>query len=70
MSSSKTRLPCASILPVTSINEPGLTSKIRVPATCCLFFKIPPGDTKCGNCSLMTPEERIRELKQDMAEAH
>ncbi|WP_407646716.1 hypothetical protein [Gloeocapsopsis crepidinum] len=31
---------------------------------------MPPGDTKCGNCSLMTPEERIRELKQDMAEAH
>jgi len=63
------RNPLYKLMKTETLNEP-VPSEIRVRATCCLFFKIPPGDTKCGNCPLMTPEERVRELKQDMAEVH
>ncbi|MES1026375.1 ferric iron reductase [Gloeocapsa sp. BRSZ] len=62
------RNPLYKLIKTETLNEPGLPSQIRVRATCCLFVKIPPGHTKCSNCPLITPKERIRELKQDMAE--
>jgi len=62
------RNPLYQLMKTETLNELGLPSQIRVRATCCLILKIPPAYIKCSNCPLMTPEERIVALKQDMAE--
>ncbi|MDJ0732566.1 MAG: hypothetical protein QNJ47_00530 [Nostocaceae cyanobacterium] len=51
---------------IEQINEPGLPEKLTVRITCCLYILIPPDYEKCHNCSLLTPEEIIAQIKVDM----
>jgi ferric iron reductase protein FhuF len=50
------------------LNETGLPNEINVRSTCCLYAFIPPYTTKCSNCPMLQPEERIAMLKAELAE--
>ncbi len=62
------RNPLYNLVRSEQINEPGLPAKTTVRRTCCLYAFIPPGDEKCTNCPLLTPQERIAQMKQYMTE--
>lgn len=57
------RNPLYNLLRTQQLNEPDLPSQITFRATCCLIVLIPPDHKKCGNCPLMTPEERLTRLR-------
>lgn len=63
------RNPFYKLVRSEQINEPGLPTTTTVRRTCCLYAFIPPGDEKCTNCPLLTPQERIAQMKQYMTEA-
>jgi ferric iron reductase protein FhuF len=63
------RNPLYNLVCTEQINEPGLPATTTVRRTCCLYAFIPPGDEKCTNCPLFTPQERIAQMKQYMTEA-
>ncbi|WP_414550911.1 IucA/IucC family C-terminal-domain containing protein [Anabaena sp. CCY 0017] len=63
------RNPLYKLVLSEQINEPGLPTTTIVRRTCCLYAFIPPGDEKCTNCPLLTPQERIAQMKQYMTEA-
>lgn len=63
------RNPLYNLVRSEQINEPGLPATTTVRRTCCLYAFIPPGDEKCTNCPLFTPQERITQMKQYMTEA-
>jgi ferric iron reductase protein FhuF len=56
------RNPLYNLLRTEQLDEPGLPTEITFRATCCLIALIPPDHKKCGNCPLMTPEERLSRL--------
>lgn len=56
------RNPLYNLLRTEQLDEPGLPTEVTIRATCCLITLIPPDHKKCGNCPLMTPEERLVRL--------
>ncbi len=62
------RNPLYNLVRIEQINEPGLPEKLTVRKTCCLYTLIPPDYSKCPNCPLLTPEERITQMKAEVLE--
>ncbi|QYO67674.1 IucA/IucC family C-terminal-domain containing protein [Leptolyngbya sp. 7M] len=62
------RNPLYNLMRRETLNEPGLPHEIEVRSTCCLYAFIPPYITKCSNCPLLKPNERIAMLKAELAE--
>jgi siderophore-iron reductase FhuF len=60
------RNPLYNLLRIEQINQPDLLDKLAVRKTCCLYAIIPPDYRKCNNCPLLTPEERIAQMKAEM----
>ncbi len=58
------RNPLYNLLRTQQLDEPGLPAEVTFRATCCLITLIPPEHKKCGNCPLMTPEERLVRLRK------
>lgn len=60
------RNPLYNLLRTEQLDEPGLPPEVTFRATCCLITLIPPDHKKCGNCPLMTPEERLARLRSKL----
>ena len=46
-----------------SIEEPNFSEPVTIRRVCCLLFRMPEGEGYCGNCPLMSREERLARLK-------
>lgn len=64
------RNPLYNLMKRETLNEPGLPKEIAVRSACCLIAFIPPYTTKCSNCPILQPEERIAMLKAELAEVN
>lgn len=62
------RNPLYKLMKREALNESGLPHEIEVRSTCCLYAFIPPYTTKCSNCPMLKPAERIAMLKAELAE--
>ncbi len=60
------RNPLYNLLRTQQLDEPNLPTEVTFRATCCLIALIPPDHKKCGNCPLMTPEERVARLRSKL----
>ncbi len=63
------RNPLYKLIRTEQLNEPGLPAKFTVRVTCCLYYLIPPDYGKCTNCPLLQTRERIKQMKQEIAES-
>jgi len=64
------RNPLYNLLRTQQLDEPGLPTEVTFRATCCLIALIPPDHKKCGNCPLITPEERLDRLRSKLKREH
>jgi len=64
------RNPLYNLLRTQQLDEPSLPTEVTFRATCCLIALIPPDYKKCGNCPLMTPEERVARLRSKLKRKH
>ncbi|MDM9385275.1 ferric iron reductase [Chlorogloeopsis sp. ULAP01] len=62
--------PLYNLIRSEKFNEPGLPTQMKVRKTCCLIALIPPDYSKCGNCPLLKPSDRIARMKKKLAQAH
>ncbi|MBF2004188.1 IucA/IucC family C-terminal-domain containing protein [Chlorogloeopsis fritschii PCC 9212] len=62
--------PLYNLIRTEKFNEPGLPTQMKVRKTCCLIALIPPDYSKCGNCPLLKPGDRIARMKKKLAQAH
>ncbi|MTF38698.1 siderophore-iron reductase FhuF [Cyanobacterium aponinum] len=64
------RNPLYNLLRTQQLDEPDLPTKITFRATCCLIALIPLDHKKCGNCPLMSLEERVARLRNQLKSNH
>jgi|GEM_PF-1135134 len=64
------RNPLYNLLRTQQMDEPGLPTEVTFRATCCLIALIPPDHKKCGNCPLITSEERLDRLRSKLKPQH
>lgn len=58
------------LLRTEEFHEPSLPIQLKVRKTCCLIALIPPNYSKCGNCPLLKPGDRLARMKQKLAQAN